>query len=101
MSLNTVQCSWLSPFPDKDNSSDSVPAFLRKGICRTLANSVFLPHSGPFPIVAPFTLDHVQEVRTCRGPPRLLTKVVGVGGGEEDKSKDSLSLSPTPAILTL
>lgn len=57
----------------------------------------FLPHSRPFPIVAPFTLDHVQEVRTWCGLGPPLTKVVG--GAEEGESKDPLSPPPLPSLL--
>lgn len=55
----------------------------------------FLSHSGPFPIVAPFTLDHVQEVRTCCGLHRLLTKAVGWGWGRGRELRSSFSL-PRP-----
>lgn len=55
----------------------------------------FPSHSGPFPIVAPFTLDHVQEVRTRSGLHRLLTKAVGVGVGKRERAK-VLFLSPPP-----
>ncbi|XP_065771911.1 malignant T-cell-amplified sequence 1 isoform X3 [Muntiacus reevesi] len=70
MSLNTVKCSWLSPFPDKDSSSDCQcrPSSC-KGICRTLANcfsSPFraLPYRRPLHLGScsrnPFILPHQQ-----------------------------------------
>ena len=101
ISLRTVKCGCLSPFPEKDYSSASQcrPSSC-KGSCWTFDNS-FFPHSRPFPIVAPFTLDHVQEVRTCCGLHPLLTKVVGVGVGKRARAKILfLSPPPLPSLLS-
>ncbi|XP_024422883.2 LOW QUALITY PROTEIN: malignant T-cell-amplified sequence 1 [Desmodus rotundus] len=78
ISLRTVKCGCLSPFPEKDYSSASQcrPSSC-KGSCWTFDNS-FFPHSRPFPIVAPFTLDHVQEAIQCKEDKNFLgTYLVG------------------------
>ncbi|KAF6390483.1 MCTS1 re-initiation and release factor [Rhinolophus ferrumequinum] len=63
ISLRTVKCGWLSPFPDNDYSSDSQ--------CRpsswTLANSIF-PHSlssPPSPWIMFKKFDEKENVSNC------------------------------------